>query len=79
MGLFQHPHLTRGIVHTSRGGFAISRGLVELPDDIGEEYGWRRVDDEEDQLQTAGAGAAATSGATMRGPRRGGPHEPYSS
>lgn len=76
MGLFQHPHLTRGIVHTPRGGFSISRGLVELPDDIGEQYGWRRVDDE-DGPQPVGA-AASIPGATMRGPRPGS-HEPYSS
>ena len=78
MGLFQHPHLTRGIVHTPKGGFVVSRGLVELPDDIGEEYGWRRVDDEDGNQPTV-AGSASIPGATMRGPRAGGSHEPYSS
>jgi hypothetical protein len=52
MGVFRHPHLTRGVVHTGRGSFAIVRGIVQVPDDIGEEYGWVRV--EEDDHLTAG-------------------------
>jgi hypothetical protein len=40
MGLFRHPHLVRGIVHTPKGNFAISRGLVRVPDEVGESYGW---------------------------------------
>lgn len=47
MGIFQHPHLIRGIVKTAKGAFVISRGLVETPDDIGESLGWRRIDDVE--------------------------------
>jgi hypothetical protein len=43
VGLFRHPHLTRGIVHTSKGSFAIDRGIVEVSDDLGESYGWLRV------------------------------------
>jgi hypothetical protein len=43
MGVFQHPHLTRGIVKTAKGAFEISRGLVEMPDEIGESLGWRPV------------------------------------
>ena len=43
MGLFRHPHLTRGVVHTSKGSFAIRRGIVDAPDDVGESYGWLRV------------------------------------
>jgi hypothetical protein len=44
MSLFQHPHLTRGIVKTPKGAFVISRGRVEMPDAIGEALGWRCVD-----------------------------------
>jgi hypothetical protein len=43
MSVFQHPHLIRGIVKTSKGSFLVSRGLVEAPDDIGEALGWRPV------------------------------------
>ena len=43
MSVFQHPHLTRGIVTTSKGSFFVSRGLVEAPDDIGEALGWQPV------------------------------------
>ena len=48
MSLFQHPHLTRGIVKTPGGAFAISRGLVEMPDEIGLSLGWRLVDEDDD-------------------------------
>jgi len=43
MGLFRHPHLTRGIVHTSTGSFAINRGIVAISDHLGESLGWIRV------------------------------------
>jgi hypothetical protein len=43
---FRHPHLTRGTVHTPRGAFEIRRGVIDAPDDVGEEYGWIRLDDE---------------------------------
>jgi hypothetical protein len=49
MSLFQHPHLTRGIVQTAQGAFAISRGRVEMPDDLGESLGWRPVDRPDEQ------------------------------
>ena len=49
MSVFQHPHLTRGIVKTARGAFTISRGLVEMPDEIGESLGWRTVDSDNEQ------------------------------
>jgi hypothetical protein len=44
MSVFHHPHLTRGIVTTPKGSFVIVRGLVEVPDEIGESLGWRRVE-----------------------------------
>jgi hypothetical protein len=47
MAVFQHPHLTRGIVKTAKGAFIVTRGLVEAPDEIGESLGWRPVNPEE--------------------------------
>ncbi len=44
MSVFRHPHRIHGIVRTRMGAFAVSRGLVEAPDDVGETLGWRRVD-----------------------------------
>ena len=41
--LFRHPHLTRGVVHTSGGSFVIQRGLVRVPDAVGAWHGWQRV------------------------------------
>jgi hypothetical protein len=43
MGLFRHPHLTRGVVHTPMGAFTVNRGIVDLPDDLGESLGWEPV------------------------------------
>jgi hypothetical protein len=66
MAVFQHPHLTRGVVTTPRGSFVISRGFVSAPDEIGEALGWRRVDVEEPpmpvgQRQSSTARAARVS------------------
>lgn len=47
MGLFRHPWLVRGIVHTPHGAFTLVRGLVEMPDEIGETLGWPRSGGEE--------------------------------
>ena len=47
MALYQHPHLTRGVVHTPMGAFMVNRGIVELPDEIGESLGWTPVPDSE--------------------------------
>ena len=44
MSLFRHPHLVRGIVHTSNGSFTINRGLVDVPDEVGESNGWLRLE-----------------------------------
>jgi hypothetical protein len=67
MSIFQHPHLTRGIVKTPKGAFVISRGLVEMPADIGESLGWRQVDDDDDMPSTAAiAQARAAHGAGRR-------------
>ena len=41
--LFRHPHLTRGVVHTSEGNFVIQRGLVRVPEAVGAWHGWERV------------------------------------
>jgi hypothetical protein len=42
---FRHPLLTRGVVHTSAGAFAVCRGIIEAPDAIGHECGWLPIDD----------------------------------
>lgn len=65
MGLFQHPHLIRGIVHTSKGSFAINRGLVDVPDEVGESYGWLRLelDDAKRAAPVPSAGALIRGGA----------------
>ena len=44
--LFRHPHLTRGVVHTSGGNFVIQRGLVRVPDAVGIWHGWQPVQPE---------------------------------
>ena len=46
MAVFQHPHLTRGVVITAKGAFVVTRGFVTAPEEIGDSLGWRRVDDE---------------------------------
>ena len=48
MGLYRHPHLTRGVVHTPEGAFSINRGIVELPDELGESLGWTAVMSDDD-------------------------------
>jgi len=61
MSVFQHPHLTRGVVKTPHGAFVVARGLVEMPDEVGEGLGWRRVDDDADAPMAAEPSAAHTS------------------
>lgn len=52
--LFRHPHLTRGVIHTTWGNFVIERGVVRAPDWVGAEQGWQRVGSETpDVIQTA--------------------------
>ena len=46
MSLFRHPHLVRGIVHTTEGAFVIHRGVAEVPEDVGDSLGWLRLDDD---------------------------------
>jgi hypothetical protein len=48
MSVFQHPHLTRGIVKTAKGAFIVSRGLVDMPDELGESLGWQPIDPDAD-------------------------------
>ena len=63
MSVFQHPHLTRGIVQTPKGAFLVSRGRVEAPDDIGEALGWLPVgSDDQTQPELSKPGRAATHG-----------------
>ena len=60
MGLFRHPHLVRGVVHTSKGSFAIIRGLVNVPDEVGESFGWLRLEPEDQRDRSLAS--AGTSG-----------------
>ena len=48
MGLYRHPHLVRGVMHTPEGAFRINRGIVDLPDDLGASLGWTQVVTEDD-------------------------------
>jgi hypothetical protein len=66
MAIFQHPHLTRGVVKTTKGAFVISRGLVNAPDDIGESLGWTRVDAETGLPSDAVLSAARRESSTRR-------------
>jgi hypothetical protein len=47
MATFQHPFLTRGVVRLASGAFSISRGRVELPDEVGDPLGWRKIEEED--------------------------------
>jgi hypothetical protein len=69
MGMFQHPHLTRGIVKTPKGAFVVTRGLVEVPDELGEALGWRPADAEDETPTTGFRSAAPANGASNRGER----------
>jgi hypothetical protein len=69
MALFQHSHLNHGVVHTLNGSFAIKRGRVDVPEEIGESYGWRRLD-----LEDQRGGPIPTVPRPARGQT--GPHQP---
>jgi hypothetical protein len=66
MGLFRHPHLVRGIVHTSEGAFLIERGVAELPDDVGAALGWTPLDDEADAHLSTQASTAKRAADSAR-------------
>jgi hypothetical protein len=71
MTIFRHPHLVRGIVHTHGGQFFVNRGCVDVPDDVGEALGWRRVDSDDPDSglpSTGSTGGASTSASSS--PRR---------
>jgi hypothetical protein len=40
MPLFHHPCLVRGVVYTPSGAFVVSRGIVDVPEDVGQSFGW---------------------------------------
>jgi len=67
MAMFQHPHLTRGVVKTTKGAFVITRGLVNAPEEIGELLGWTRVDSETGLPSDAALSAARRASASPRG------------
>jgi hypothetical protein len=62
MSRYRHPHLVRGTVHTSQGAFAISRGVVEIPDHIGAMFGWLPL--EQEQFAVASPASRLTSDPT---------------
>ncbi len=70
MSVFQHPYLTRGVVKTPNGAFIITRGLVDVPDHVGEALGWRRIEDDDDGMvprqQPVGRLAASEPRASRR-------------
>jgi hypothetical protein len=72
MRVFQHPHLTRGIVTTAKGSFIVTRGLVEMPDEIGEALGWRPVDADDDAAVDVPAQKAQTPNQPQAAPARSG-------
>lgn len=53
MSLFRHPHLTRGIIRTPHGAFTIRRGIVDVPDDVGQSLGWDRVEEDDERATDA--------------------------
>jgi len=65
MGLFRHPHLVRGVVHTSKGSFTISRGLVSVPDEVGDSYGWTRLEPEDQRDRPLPSAASPARGDVM--------------
>ena len=65
MAIFRHPHLVRGIVHTPHGAFVIVRGLVDLPDEIGEALRWVREEGTSSSAPVVG-GEALPSPATAK-------------
>jgi hypothetical protein len=69
MGMFQHPHLTRGIVRTPKGAFVITRGLVEVPDELGEALGWQPADTEDKTATTTFQSTSTANRASDRGER----------
>jgi hypothetical protein len=52
MAVFQHPHLTRGVVITAKGAFVVTRGFVTAPEEVGDSLGWRRIDEDRMPAQT---------------------------
>jgi hypothetical protein len=58
MAIFRHPFLSRGIIKIANGAFSVSRGLVDLPEEIGESLGWTRVEPREDDALVATASRA---------------------
>lgn len=59
MAIFLHPFLTRGVVRIANSAFPITRGRVELPDEVGEPLGWRKIEDDDSAEGTAGRRASS--------------------
>jgi hypothetical protein len=70
MGIFQHPHLTRGVVKTAKGAFIVSRGLVTMPDEVGESLGWQPVDPEKKETLVDVSGSRSRDSENPLNPAR---------
>ena len=66
MGRFKHPCLVHGTVHTPFGAFTIVRGVVDLPDEVGEAMGWQLLSEEHalSAAETANASLTETHEST---------------
>jgi hypothetical protein len=67
MGLFRHPHLVRGIVHTPEGAFHIERGIADLPDEVGAALGWIRLDEDPAAVPPSGQPASKAAASSHAG------------
>ena len=65
MAIFRHPHLVRGIVHTPHGAFVIVRGLVDLPDEIGEALRWAREEEASSSTLVVAGDSLSSPATTM--------------
>jgi hypothetical protein len=65
MAIFLHPFLTRGVVRLPNGAFPITRGRVELPDDVGEPLGWRKIEDDDSAEPQAAARPRSSAGSSI--------------
>lgn len=70
MATFRHPFLTRGTIRLAHRAFVVSRGLVELPDEIGESQGWPKVERDELDVQPSATRGVQSSPTVVAVPDR---------
>jgi len=66
MPLFHHPCLVRGVVHTANGAYVISRGIVDVPEEVGRSFGWVPVEAHPERI--AGSSLTASSASRSKEP-----------